>query len=82
MTRVQEKEFVANALPTTSGQGNFPGAASTQKGRRPMTVLSSTSHALFSQKQCRGGSVATPKFGLQLGLGAPKHFGASEGILR
>jgi hypothetical protein len=82
MTRVQEKEFVANALPTTSGQGNSPGVALTQKERRPTIALSSTSPAWFSQKRCRGGSVATPKFGLQMGLGTPKHYGASEGILR
>ena len=49
MTFVHEKEFAANVLPTTLGQGNYPGAASTRKGRRPTTAPSSTSPAWFSR---------------------------------
>ena len=48
MIPVQGRGFAANALPTTSGQGNSLGAASTKKGRRPMTAPLSTSPAWFS----------------------------------
>jgi hypothetical protein len=58
MTRVQEREFVANVLPTTSGQGSFPAAASMQKERRPTTVPLSILLASFSQKRSRIESAA------------------------
>jgi hypothetical protein len=51
MIRAQGKGYAANVLPTTLGQGNFLGAASTKKGRRRMTAPSSTSLAWLSRAQ-------------------------------
>ena len=51
MTRVQEKGSAVNVLPSTLGQGNFLGAASTKKGRQPMTAPSSTSLVWLSRAQ-------------------------------